>query len=28
MARNATQPIAFYNLPLEQVFELGIRVEL
>jgi KUP system potassium uptake protein len=28
MARNAAQPIAFYNLPLEQVFELGIRVEL
>jgi KUP system potassium uptake protein len=28
MARNAAQPITFYNLPLEQVFELGIRVEL
>ena len=28
MARNAAQPIAFYNLPLEQVFELGLRVEL
>ena len=27
MARNAAQPIAFYNLPLEQVFELGLRVE-
>jgi KUP system potassium uptake protein len=28
LARNAAQPIAFYNLPIEQVFELGIRVEL
>ena len=28
LARNAAQPIAFYDLPLEQVFELGIRVEL
>ena len=27
MARNAAQPIAFYNLPLEQVFELGLRIE-
>ena len=27
LARNAAQPITFYNLPLEQVVELGIRVE-
>jgi KUP system potassium uptake protein len=27
LARNAAQPITFYHLSLEQVFELGIRVE-
>jgi KUP system potassium uptake protein len=28
LARNAAQPITFYNLPPESVFEVGIRVEL
>jgi KUP system potassium uptake protein len=28
MARNAAQPVTFYNLPSESVFEVGIRVEL
>jgi len=28
LARNATEPVAFYHLPLEQVFEVGIRVEI
>lgn len=27
MARNAIQPVVFYNLPKEQVFELGVQVE-
>lgn len=28
MARNAAQPITFYNLPPESVFEVGIQIEL
>ena len=28
LARNATQPVAFFNIPPGQVVELGMQVEI